>query len=354
MSNKDFRSDNVAPPASEILEAVFRDPLTWMDAYSDDRITDRVQERLATVFECDVAAFPILTGTAANALALAQVSGRFGQILCHRSSHINMDECGAVEFHTQGNRLRPLDGDNAKLDVAACVRSFGNSDDVHQLRTTALSLSQATEVGTYYSADEVGQLGTWARSRGVSLHVDGTRFANVVVASGSSPAELSWRAGVDVLCLGATKGGAIGAEVVVFFNSELASDFKRLMKRSGHLASRLWFLASQLEAYFLNDLWMVSALHANSMATRLDKALQQCSLVSHFPVQTNMVFLKAPREFCERLRDWEFKFYLIEDEKEGSLARFVTSYATEPDDVDRLAEAIIRAGRLSGLVDSNE
>ncbi len=348
MNNKDFRSDNVSPPASEILDAAFRDSHAWMDAYSDDQITGRVEERLAAIFECDVAAFPILTGTAANALALATISGRFGQILCHRSSHINMDECGAVEFYTQGNRLKPLDGEGAKLDVATCVRGFGASDDIHQLRTTALSLSQATEFGTYYSADQVGQLGNWAKSRDVALHMDGTRFANVVVASGSSPAELTWRSGVDVLCLGATKGGAIGAEVVVFFDREMARDFKRLMKRSGHLASRLWFLASQLDAYFQNDLWIASAHHANAMAKRLDEALRQNSSVTpHFPVQTNMVFLKEAASVYERLQASGLKFYVIEDEKEGALARFVTSYATNPDDVDRLAEVITSMTRSS-------
>ncbi|MCP8894932.1 low specificity L-threonine aldolase [Shinella daejeonensis] len=348
MNNKDFRSDNVSPPAPEILDAALRDSRAWMDAYSDDQITGRVEERLAAIFECDVAAFPILTGTAANALALATISGRFGQILCHRSSHINMDECGAVEFYTQGNRLKPLEGEGAKLDVATCVRGFGTSDDIHQLRTTAVSISQATEFGTYYAVEQVAQLGSWTKSRGVGLHMDGTRFANVVAASGSDPAELTWRSGVDVLCLGATKGGAIGAEVVVFFDREKARDFKRLMKRSGHLASRLWFLASQLDAYFRDDLWTTAAHHANAMAKRLDEALRQnSSLTPHFPVQTNMVFLKLAGSAYEKLQASGVKFYVIDDEKEGPLARFVTSYATEPDDVDRLAETITGIARGS-------
>lgn len=340
--NKDFRSDNVAPPFPQILEAAVRGGGIWMDAYGDDQITGRLEERLAAIFEHEVAAFPILTGTAANALALAQISGRFGQVLCHRSSHVYLDECGAVEFHSQA-RLKALDGKDGKLDTETCTRGFGILDDVHQLRTTALSLSQATEVGTYYSAAEVLRLANWAKGHGTAVHMDGTRFANVVVASGSTPAELTWRAGVDVLCLGATKGGAIGAEVVVFFEHELADDFKRLMKRSGHLPSRLWFLAAQLEAYFNNDLWQESARHANAMAYRLGSALSQSGLVPRYPVQTNMVFLKAAVSTYERLRKCGFNFYLIDDENEGKMARFVMSHATNIADVEILAEAIINA-----------
>jgi len=340
--NKDFRSDNVAPPLPQILEAAVQGGGMWMDAYGDDQITGRLEERLAEIFEHEVAAFPILTGTAANALALAQMSGRFGQILCHRLSHVYRDECGAVEFHSQG-RLKALDGKNGKLDTETCARGFGFLDDVHQLRTTALSLSQATEVGTYYSADEVLRLANWAKGHDAAVHMDGTRFANVVVASGSTPAELTWRAGVDVLCLGATKGGAIGTEVVVFFEHDLADDFKRLMKRSGHLPSRLWFLAAQLEAYFDNDLWRESARHANAMACRLGDALSQNGIAPCYPAQTNMVFLKADMGTYERLRKCGFKFYLIDEENEGITARFVMSYATNTDDVERLAEAIINA-----------
>ena len=347
--NRDFRSDNVAPPLPQILEASIRSGGRWMDAYADDQVTGRLEQRLAAIFEHDVAAFPILTGTAANALALAQISGRFGQILCHRSSHISVDECGAVEFHSQGNRLKALEGKDGKLEVDTCIRGCVPLDDVHQLRTTALSLSQATEVGTYYCADEVLRLAGWAKDNGAAVHMDGTRFANVVVASGSTPAELTWRAGVDVLCLGGTKGGAIGAEVVVFFDREMAVDFKRLMKRSGHLASRMWFLAVQLAAYFGDDLWQESARHANAMACLLGRSLSESGFVSpHYPVQTNMVFLKAGMNTYEHLRELGYKFYLIEDEIEGKVARFVTSYATRPEDVERLADAIIRRVVLSG------
>ncbi|MFC3208170.1 threonine aldolase family protein [Aquamicrobium soli] len=342
----DFRSDNVAPPRAEFLDAALHNCAGWMDAYGEDGITAALEDMFAGIFEHDVAAFPILTGTAANALALAQLSDRFGQILCHRSSHIYLDECGAVEFNNPGVRLKPIDGDAGKLDVAHCMRALGASDDVHQLRSTALSISQATETGTCYSAGEVQGLAAFARKHGMAVHMDGTRFGNVVAASEASPAELTWRSGVDVLCLGATKSGAIGAEVVLFFDRDQARDFRRLMKRSGHLPSRIWFLAAQLQACFQEDLWLDSARHSNAMAARLRTALETSyGIVPHHPVQTNMVFLRLDRATCDRLRGQGFSFYTVEDEKDGMLARLVTSHATQASDVDHLAEAIGRAVR---------
>lgn len=340
----DFRSDNVAPPGAEFLDAALRNSTAWMDAYGEDRLTALVENRLADVFEHDVAAFPILTGTAANALTLAQVSGRFGQILCHRASHIYRDECGAVEFHNPGSRLKPLDGNGGKLDADRCALHLGAFDDVHQLRATALSISQATEMGTCYTAGEIRKLAALASGNGMAVHMDGTRFANAVAALEASPSELTWKSGVDVLCLGATKGGAIGAEVILFFDRHRAKDFRRLMKRSGHLPSRMWFLAAQLQAYFHEGLWLDVARHANAMAARLAVALEAGRAVTPcHPVQTNMVFLKIDYAVQERLRRQGFDFYTVEDETDGLLARLVTSHATQPDDVDRLADAIGRA-----------
>jgi threonine aldolase len=342
----DFRSDNVAPPMAELLGAALRNGTGWMDAYGEDSTTAQVEELLAGIFEHEVAAFPILTGTAANALALTQLSNRFGQILCHRSSHIYLDECGAVEFHNPGGRLIPLDGGDGKLDVDRCARVISAADDVHQLRFTALSISQATEMGTCYSVGEVEKLAALAKRNGMAVHMDGTRFANVVAASEASPADLTWRSGVDVLCLGATKGGAIGAEVVLFFDRHQARDFRRLMKRSGHLPSRMWFLAAQLQASFKGGLWLESARHSNAMAARLGTALEAgYAIVPYHPVQTNMVFLKMDRAPCDRLRQEGFNFYTVGDEKDGILARLVTSHATQPHDVDRLADAIGNAVR---------
>lgn len=344
--SRDFRSDNVPPPATKILEAALQRGQAWMDAYGEDRLTARLEARLAGIFQHEVAAFPILTGTAANALALAQVSGRFGQILCHRSAHIHKDECGAVEFQAPGNRLKPLDGRHGRLELAECMQAAGPQDDVHQLRTTAVSLSQATEFGTCYAVEELRALTGWGRRHGLAFHMDGTRFANVVAATGASPAELTWQAGIDVLCLGATKGGAIGAEAVIFFDRERARDFSRLMKRSGHLASRAWFLAGQLDAWLQDGFWLESASHANAMAARLDRALRaQGPLCPHFPVETNMLFLKLSDPAMTRLEQQNYRFYRIQDETEGRLARFVTAHATRPEDVDRLAQAILQASR---------
>lgn len=337
----DFRSDNVAPPRAEFLDTAFRNCTSWMDAYGEDAITARLGDMFADIFEHEVGAFPILTGTAANALALAQISSRFGQILCHRSSHIYLDECGAVEFHNPGSRLKPLIGNAGKLDVDHCARALGIIDDVHRLRFAALSISQATEMGTYYSAGEVEKLAALAKKNDMAVHMDGTRFGNVVSASKASPAELTWQSGVDVLCLGATKGGAIGAEVILFFDRHQARDFKRLMKRSGHLPSRMWFIAAQLQACFQGGLWLETARHANAMAARLGAALETSySIVPYHPIHTNMVFLKIDHAGRDCLRKQGFNFYTVKDEDDGILTRLVTSHATQPQDVDRLADAI--------------
>lgn len=337
----DFRSDNVAPPRAEFVDAALGAAAGWLDAYGEDAVTARLEGMFADVFEHEVAVFPLLTGTAANALALAQISSRFGQVLCHRSSHIYQDECGAVEFHNPGSRLKPLDGDGGKLDVDRCASALAAGDDVHRLRSTVLSISQATEMGTYYSTGETRALAALARNSGMSVHMDGTRFANVVAATKASPGDLTWRSGVDVLCLGATKGGALGAEAVVFFDRHLAGDFRRLMKRSGHLPSRMWFLAAQLETYFRECLWLESARHSNAMAARLAASLETGHAITpHHPVQTNMVFLRIDATARDRLHRQGFSFYTIEDEVDGALTRLVTSHATQPDDVDRLAEAI--------------
>lgn len=342
--SRDFRSDNVAPPAAPMTRAALAACENWSDAYAEDRLTAGLEATLANLFGREVAAFPILTGTAANALALAQLCGRFSQVMCHRSAHIHLDECGAVEFHNPGCRIVPLDGADGKLGIEACARALGAADDVHRLRSSALSLSQASEAGTVYRTGEIEALAGWARAMGLSVHMDGTRFANALAASGATPAEMTWRAGVDVLCLGATKGGAIGAEVVVFFDRGQAGDFRRLMKRSGHLASRMWFMAAQLEAYLADGFWLEAARHANAMAARLAAALADGGRTAPcYPVETNMVFLSLGETERLRLRENGFDFYMVDDGSGGPMARLVTSHATRAEDVDALADAL-RAG----------
>jgi threonine aldolase len=346
--NRDFRSDNVAPPSPAILENMLMRSRTWQEPYGTDAIGALLTEQIQTLFEHDADVFPILTGTAANALVLGHCARAFGTVLCHAQSHIFLDECGAVEFQGRGLRLSPIGGTEGKLDLDDVRSALNAAEDVHQLRAGALSVSQATEAGTVYTSRELTGLSTLARQAGIPVHMDGTRFANALAFTGSSPAHLTWKCGVDALCLGATKGGVPGAEAIIFFNRELAKDFCRVLKRNGHLPSRLWLISAQLEAYLTDDFWLKGARRANLMAKRLAAALSGIRLVKPaHPVETNMVFLHAEQELWELLRTRGFRFYTTEVEGVSS-ARFVMSYATETDDVDRLAESLLAAAREFG------
>ena len=346
--NRDFRSDNVTPPSPAILENMLMRSRTWQEPYGTDTVGGRLTERIQALFEHDADVFPILTGTAANALVLGHCVRAFGTVLCHPQSHIFLDECGAVEFQGRGLRLSPIEGVRGKLDLDELRGALNGADDVHQLRAGALSVSQATEAGTVYTSRELASLSALARQIGLPVHMDGTRFANALAFTGSSPADLTWKCGVDALCLGATKGGAPGAEAIIFFNRELAKDFWRVLKRNGHLPSRLWLISAQLEAYLTDDFWLVGARHANRMAQRLATALSAVRVAKPaHPVETNMVFLDAERQLWELLRAKGFRFYTTGAGRASS-ARFVMSYATEPDDVDRLAESVLAVAREFG------
>lgn len=339
MHKRDFRSDNTAAPSREILDALMAAAANANDPYAADALTARVRERLGAIFEREVEIFPLVTGTAANALTLSMVTRSFGRILCHAESHIMTDECGAVEFISNGGRLEPVAGANCKLTPQA-LRGTDVEDDVHRLRAGALSISQATEQGTVYRPSEIGALSGFARERGIPLHMDGTRFHNALVSTGAAPAELTWRNGVDVLCLGATKGGALAAEVVVFFDRALAADFARQVKRTGHLLSKAWMISAQLQAYFADGLWLRNARHANAMAGRLAQSLLDgAGLQTQYPVEANIVFVRLAAAKAAELERRGFQFYRW-DQSQDPLARFVTSHRTNESDVDALVECI--------------
>lgn len=335
---RDFRSDNTSAPAPELVQRLQSLLATGRSAYADDDLTIATTARLSELFEREVAFFPIFTGTAANALAIAQLSGRFGEVICHSNSHIFVDECGAVEFHSQA-RLRPVSGHQGKL-VPAALPPLADSNDAHRGKPTILSLSQSTETGLAYRADEIATLSDMARSAGMRVHMDGTRFANAVAFTGASAADLTWRAGVDVLCLGATKGGAIGAEAVVFFSPEDATEFRRMMKRSGHLGARMWFLSAQITAWLEDDFWLRAASHGNAMANLLDRLLRTNGIQPLYPVEGNMVFVEMNEGQSDALNQRGFHHYLIEQPEGGSAARFVTSHDTRQTDIEALGREI--------------
>ncbi len=268
-----FCSDNASGAAPEVLRALEAANDGWAMPYGNDEATHRLEARVQEIFETQAAVFPVATGTAANVLCLSVMCPPYGAIYCHAGSHINVAECGAPEFYTGGAKLVTLAGAHGKIaprDLEAAVSGAGN---VHAAQPAAVSLSNASEAGTLYTPGEIGAISEVAKAHGLALHVDGARFANALVGLGCSPAELTWKAGVAALSLGATKNGVLAGEAVVLFEPALAETFGYRRKRGGHLFSKMRFLSAQLEAYFADDLWLRNARHANAMAGRLAEGL---------------------------------------------------------------------------------
>jgi threonine aldolase len=344
-----FASDNVMGASAPVFEALQRANEGAETAYGEDAFTKRVEHRFREIFERQVAVFLVPTGTAANGLALAAVVPPFGLCLCHHEAHIMEDECGAPEFYTHGAKLAGLDGVGAKIaaaDLEAHLADLGRH--VKQMPPKALSISQASECGLVYRPEEVAALATVCRGHGLRLHMDGARFANALVALGCAPAEMTWKAGVDLLSFGATKNGCLAAEAIVVFDPALAETLAYRRKRAGHLLSKGRFLAAQLEGYFDNDHWLHNARHANAMASRLAAGLTALADVRlAWPCEANEVFAILPRSLDGALRragavyhPWSGRS-LAAGETIGAeevLVRLVTSFATMGDDVERLLE----------------
>ena len=341
-----FGSDNAAGIAPEILAAISRANEGAALAYGDDAWTRRVETQLADIFEHQLAVFLVSSGTAANALALAHLTEPWGAVLCHQEAHIATDECGAPEFYGGGIKLVGLPGEAGKIAPAALQRALGARSwgGPHHVNPSVLSLSQATEAGTIYRPDEVRELADIAHARGMSVHVDGARLGNALARLNASPAQATWMAGVDVLSFGATKGGALAAEAVIFFDPDRAADMPQQRKRSGHLISKHRFLAAQIEAYLADDLWLKLARHANATADRLAAGLAASQFVPVWPVEANEVFVALPMRVDERLRAAGASYYPwttdslpkgVALDGEAILVRLVTSFATSVEEVDR-------------------
>ncbi len=343
----DFASDNAAGVAPAILDAIVRANAGFAIAYGDDPLTQRLERRFSALFERDVAVFLVTTGTAANALALAQLTPPWGVVLCHSEAHAVVHECGAPEFFGGGLRLHGLEGKGGKLApatvAAALDQHFGLRP--HQMVPAALSLTQASELGTVYRPDEIAALSGLAHGRGMTVHMDGARFANAVARLGATPAEASWKAGVDVLSFGATKGGALAAEAVVFFDPARAAAMAERRKRGGQLVSKHRFIAAQFEAFLADDLWLRLAAHANRMADRLAAHLASIELVPLWPVEANMLFVLLPQGLHERLQAAGAHYYVIHTDRTDPatvppghvLVRLVTSFATTESEIEKFA-----------------
>jgi len=335
-----FRSDNEAGAHPAIIEAVSRAFTAGpVHSYGADQWTQRVEHRLREIFDKpDLCAYPVAVGTAANVLALACCSPPWGSVFCHPAAHIAAEETNAAEFYS-GARLVRIDGAAGKIDPKALAEALAQPvyGVVHFSQPSAVSITQATENGTVYAPEEIAALATSAHRHGLKMHMDGARFANALSFVGCSPAELSWKAGIDVLSLGATKNGAMSAEVVVFFKAELARDFEYRRKRGGHLFSKMRLLSSQLDAYFADGLWLDNARHANAMARRLVAGLTPLKGTSLlYPVEANEIFAVLPAPMHDALQDAGAQYHPWPSDRPGERAfRLVTAFDTESADVDR-------------------
>lgn len=344
-AGRNFGSDNVTPASPAVMDALIAANAGSMASYGSDPFTQRLTPLMCRLFETDdLAVYPVATGTAANALALSALAPPYGAVYCHNAAHILTDEGGAPEFFTGGAKLIGLPSADGKLATAQLEDAVTLAAElgVHHVRPAALSLTQATEWGTVYRPDEVRSLSDAAHAHGLGVHMDGARLANAIVHLGCRPAEITWQAGVDVLCLGATKNGALAAEAVVFFNRSLAAGFESRRKRGGHLWAKMRFLSAQLLAYLDDGLWLRNAAHANAMAARLAAGLAALPGVALLhPVQSNEVFCAMPDAMMAGLWADGFAFHRWPAAGPGAMpvVRLVTAFCTQAADVDALVTA---------------
>ena len=328
-----FASDNTSGLCPEALQALTEANEGYYPSYGDDSITREACDLFRELFqtECDV--YFVFNGTAANSLSLASLCQSYQSVIVHQTAHVETDECGAPEFFSNGSKLLLAKGDNGRLDPKDVERLFTGRRDLHFPRPRALSLSQSTEFGTVYHPDEIKNLWGIARSQGVRIHMDGARFSNAVASLGCEPADITWRAGVDVLCFGGTKLGMAVTEAVVFFDRELSKDFAYRCKQAGQLCSKMRFISAQWLRMLKDDIWLNYARQANTNAKTLAEGLRKIEGVSILHgVDANAVFAQLPPVVDQRLREKGWKFYNFI----GGGARFMCSWKTTTEDVAAL------------------
>ncbi len=344
-----FTSDNASGAAPEILQALAAAEAGYAMPYGNDPVTEHAVARVREVFEApEAAVYFVATGTAANALALACLCPPWATVYCHRGSHIEEDECCAPEFFTGGAKLTLLGGEDAKITESELREAIGRTapHGVHNAQAGALSLTQATEAGAAYTLDEVRRLAGIARDAGCPVHMDGTRLANALARTNVSPAEMTWKAGVDVLCLGATKNGAMAAEAVILFDPEKAWEFELRRKRGGHLFSKMRFISAQVDAYLSDGLWLRLAGHANAMADRLAAGIADAGARVLNAVGANMLFAEITPDQHRRLQAAGARYYAMSPAEPAGAdgrpirIRLVASFRTTEADVDRFVAAL--------------
>jgi threonine aldolase len=331
--NRHFASDNYSGVCPEAWAAMAEANAGHEVSYGNDTWTQRASDLLREIFETDCDVFFVFNGTAANSLSLASLCQSYHSILCHELAHIETSECGAPEFFSNGSKILLLGGAAGKIDPARIEGAVNKRTDIHYPKPRALSLTQAAETGTVYSSAEIGTLAETAKKFGLRVQMDGARFGNAVASLGVAPADITWRAGVDVLCFGGSKNGIALGEAVVFFDRELARDFDYRCKQGGQLASKMRFLSAPWLGMLKDGAWLRHARHANEMATRLASGLRQISGVEIlYPVQSNAVFAKIPAAAEKQLHAFGWHFYT------GVItpgeSRLMCSWDTTTEDVD--------------------
>ena len=334
-----FASDNVAGACPEVLDAIIKANDGDSTPYGNDQISTELQDKFSEIFEKEVIVFPTASGTAANALALATMTPSFGNVYCHKLSHINTDECGAPEFYTGGGKLVTLKGINGKITAEELDQAISGKGIVHHTQPSSVSITQVCETGEVYQLDEIKKISEVNHKHNLSIHMDGARFANALVSLNATPAEMTWKSGIDVLSFGATKNGCIAAEAIIFFKKDLVGNVAFLMKRAGHLLSKMRFVSAQLDAYISNDVWLRNAKHANKMGKKLSDGLKDHSDINlAYPTEANEVFATFPRNKIDHLNSEGYQ--INEDEWDGKAVRLVAAWNTQDTDVDHLLNSL--------------
>jgi threonine aldolase len=337
----EFASDNTASICPEVWDALQEANVDEAPSYGEDRWTARVCDLVRKIFETDCEVFFVFNGTAANALALAQLCQPFHSVICHEHAHIQTDECGSPEFFTRGSKLLLVGGANGKIDVGEADVIIARQPELHAHKPRAVSITQSTELGTVYKGDEIAAVTEFARRREMYVHMDGARFANAVASLNCAPKQITWQIGVDVLCFGGTKSGVAAGELVVFFQKELAREFDYRAKQAGQLASKMRFLAAPWIGLLNDNVWLRNAQHANRAARRLGNQLRsEAKIDIVFPVEANAVFLRMNEHLVRELhgRGWHFYKFI-----EPDIYRVMCSWSVSDRDIAEFVADVMKA-----------
>ncbi|MBD2260713.1 aminotransferase class V-fold PLP-dependent enzyme [Pseudanabaena sp. FACHB-2040] len=338
---KQFASDNYSGICPEALDYMLSANSGDAPAYGNDEWTQRASDKLRDLFEADCEVFFVFNGTAANSLALASLCQSYHSVICHQLAHIETDECGAPEFASNGSKLLLVKGENGKLDPMAVEQLITQRTDIHFPKPKVISVTQTTECGTLYSADELLALKELAQRYGLRIHMDGARFANAIASTHKTPAELSWKVGVDVLCFCGTKNGLAVGEAIIFFNKALAEDFAYRCKQAGQLASKMRFISAPWLGLLESGAWLRNAEHANEMAAYLEQQLSHIPGIHlMFPRQANALFVQMPEPAIAQLQSRGWIFYTFIGV--GGV-RLMCDWGTNHEDIDALVRDINKA-----------